>query len=407
MTTKSKNLRTGRSIWEDRPAPAVPHGPLTRNLKTDVLVIGAGITGAMIADALTTEGLKVTIVDRRGSAKGSTTASTALVQYEIDTPLTKLARKIGKRDAERAWRRSLLAVDALAARFREINVSGTAQRNSLYLAGNLLGRDDLRREHDARRAAGIASRYLGRSELRGHIGIDRPAALLGFSNMVIDPRRITRAMLRECVKERGVKIFAPADIVDVDPGQRSVVAFTDDGHEISCRHLVFASGYELPDSLPKRGHKIVSTWVIATVPQRKNLWPGECTIWEASDPYLYLRTTADGRVICGGEDEDFSDEDKRDALMPRKAAVLRKKLKRLLPKLDTRVDFAWTGAFGQTSTGLPTIGEIPGMPNCFAALGYGGNGITYARIAADVISGTIAGRGDTDADLYDFPRPKS
>ena len=44
--------------------------------------------------------MKVVIVDKRGPAKGSTTASTAMVLYEIDTPLTKLARKIGKPDAD-------------------------------------------------------------------------------------------------------------------------------------------------------------------------------------------------------------------------------------------------------------------------------------------------------------------
>ena len=54
-------------------------------------------------------------------------------------------------------------------------------------------------------------------------------------------------------------------------------------------------------------------------------------IWEASDPYLYLRATHDGRVICGGEDEDFTDEERRDALLPEKAAAIAAKLARLLP----------------------------------------------------------------------------
>jgi glycine/D-amino acid oxidase-like deaminating enzyme len=67
-----------------------------------VLVIGAGITGAMIAEALAAAGREVVVVDKRGPANGSTAASTALVQYAIDTPLTQLARKIGKQSAVRA-----------------------------------------------------------------------------------------------------------------------------------------------------------------------------------------------------------------------------------------------------------------------------------------------------------------
>ena len=55
-----------------------------------------------------------------------------------------------------------------------------------------------------------------------------------------------------------------------------------------------------------------------------------------------------------------------------------------------------------SSSGLPRIGRVPGMPGCWAVLGYGGNGTTYARIGADVICGALLGRPDTDADLYAF-----
>jgi glycine/D-amino acid oxidase-like deaminating enzyme len=404
VTTKIRNLRTGRSIWQGKAAPKVRCLSLYKDAETDVLVVGAGITGAMVTDELVTAGLDVMVADRRGPADGSTTASTALVQYEIDTPLTKLIRKIGKRDATRAWRRSRLAVDALGARLRELGVADATRRNTLYLAGNLLNRDELEREHDARRASGIAGEFLNRTALRDNYGIGRAAALLGFDNFTIDPRKTTLALLRQAAK-RGARVYAPLDIADVQAGRRGVTATAANGRTISCRHLVFATGYELPKAVPKRGHKIISTYVIATGRQRRKLWPGEATIWEASDPYLYLRTSPDGRVICGGEDEDFSDAGKRDALLPRKAKTLQRKLKKLLPHVDSRIEFAWCGTFGESATGLPTIGEIPRMPNCYVALGYGGNGITYARIAADVIRGALTGRPDVDADLYDFPRP--
>ncbi len=109
-------------------------------------------------------------------------------------------------------------------------------------------------------------------------------------------------------------------------------------------------------------------------------------------------------MLCGGEDEDFSDAKARDALMPIKMKTLGAKLAKLLPGLDTRPEFSWAGAFGTSDTGLPSIGPIPGMRNCWAVLGFGGNGITYSRIAADVISAALGGRSDPDADLYAFPR---
>ena len=406
MVTSPKDLRTGRSIWQGRRARLAPHGPLRRDLETDVLIIGAGITGAMIADNLSASGLKVAIADKRGPARGSTTASTAMVLYEIDTPLIKLARKIGKIDAARAWRRSRLAVDAVAARLDELDVPDVARRDSLYLAGNVLDADGLAREHDARRAMRLASGYLNRAELHSRFGVRSVAAIMGFGDLAIDPRKTTLALLRAAC-EQGARIYAPVEIADIDAKKSSVKATTIDGQRIRARHLVFATGYEFPDQVPRRGHKIISTWAIATVAQPRRLWPEQCMIWEASDPYLYLRTTPDGRVICGGEDESFSDEARRDALLTRKTRALQRKLGRLMPSLDTTVEFAWTGLFGQSATGLPTIGQVPDLPNCWVALGYGGNGITYSRIAADVIAGALTGRPDMDADLYDFSRTRS
>lgn len=403
LATAERDLRTGRSVWQAPHAGSIPIGKLCRHVEAEVLVIGAGITGALIADALTMRGMRVVVVDKRGPAKGSTAASTALVQFEIDTPLTLLARKAGKERAVRAWQRSRLAVESLSARLRELGVRDVARRDSLYLSGNRLNKAELERECAARRAAGLPARLLDRRTLKAQFGVSRAAAILSYDNLVIDPIRATLAVLNEAVSS-GARLLAPVEVVDVVPRRDSVRATDSQGRTIRCRHLVFATGYELPRGVPHRHHRITSTFAIATVPQdRKVLWPDECCIWEASDPYLYIRTTSDGRVICGGGDEEIADARERDALLSRKTGMLQRKLHRLLPRIDPTPEFGWTGSFGETDTGLPIIGEVPRMRRCWTALGYGGNGTTYAAIAADIIGGAIAGKPDMDAGLFDFP----
>ena len=111
---------------------------------------------------------------------------------------------------------------------------------------------------------------------------------------------------------------------------------TDDGHEVRARYAVFATGYEPLKLVQPKGHKVISTWAMATAPQPDRLWPSRCLIWQAADPYLYLRTTREGRIIVGGEDEEFSDEEKRDALIPAKTNAIRRKLATLLPSVEYR-----------------------------------------------------------------------
>jgi glycine/D-amino acid oxidase-like deaminating enzyme len=364
-------------------------------------VVGAGISGSIAAEALADDGLAVIIADRRGPAEGSTAASTALLQYEIDTPLIELTRQLGPHNAVRAWRRSRSAVDALLDRAAELGLdAGIARRETLYLAGDRLDGRGLRAQPEARRSAGFEVRYFPPRQTAARFGIDR-AAIHSAGNAVADPIRLTLGFL-DRARAAGARLTWPLDITRVDPHARGVTARADDGSVIRARHLVFATGYELAAGVPRAGHRVVSTWVIATPPQPENLWPGPCLIWEASDPYLYARAGPRGEVICGGEDECIPDEQQRDRLIPAKTRAIERKLAALLPNLDPAAELAWTGNFGTSDTGLPVIGPVPRMPNCSAVLGYGGNGITFSMLAAQIIRAHIAGRPDPDADLFAF-----
>ena len=186
MITKRKNIHSGQSLWEHLRAPGAPQRSLTRDLDTEILVVGAGITGAMIADVLCEAGFETTVVERRRATHGATAASTALVQYEIDTPLRELARKIGHRNAVRAWRRSRLAVLSLKAHLHEAEIPSTS-RNTLFLAGNKLDSGALALEARARIAAGLETVVLSRAALKQRFGIARSSALLGFDNLTVNP----------------------------------------------------------------------------------------------------------------------------------------------------------------------------------------------------------------------------
>ncbi|MGZ3338739.1 MAG: NAD(P)/FAD-dependent oxidoreductase [Reyranella sp.] len=401
--TRKRNLRSGHSIWQRRALLRFPERPLSRDTRCDVLVIGAGITGAMAAEQLTDAGLSVVVLDRRGAVRGSTLASTALLQYEIDTPLAKLADRIGRTRAERIWRRSRLALDALRDRTRRLGIAADCvDKSSLYLEGNVLDAAGLRIEATARRRAGFEVSLLSANAVRDAYGIRGRTGLLSDHNLEANPRRLAVGFLRIALA-RGARFYAPVEAIAVEPHASGVTVLTDQA-TIRARHVVFATGYELPKGVPRKGHRIATTWAIATRPQPRGLWAGRGFIWEASDPYLYLRVGPDGRIICGGEDETFSDAAKRDALSAAKVAAIEGKLAKLLPHVDARADYGWCGNFGTSTTGTPSIGPVPGMRHCYAVLGYGGNGITFSMMAAQILRGDICGDGDADADLFSFTR---
>ena len=402
--TLKRDLRTGRPVWLERRLPAIASSELKRAVSCDVLVVGAGISGAIIAEALSDAGLDLVIADRRGAVLGSTPASTALLQYEIDTPLSVLSERIGRDRAERIWRRSRLAVDALRERTRALGIKAEqATRDSLYLSGNVLDAAGLEAETEARRRAGFEVSFLKPAAVFDEYGIKGRSAIVGRDNYMADPRLLAAGYLNAAIG-RGARVYAPVEVTDIEASASGVVAATKDGPEIRAKSLVFATGYEMAKGVPKKGNTIISTWVIATKPQPRKIWPTGCIIWEAADPYLYIRTTPEGHVICGGEDAEISDADERDALNEAKTARLVEKLGKLLPMIDATADFSWSGSFGDSKTGTPTIGPVPRMPNCYSAMGYGGNGITFSMMAGQMLRGMITGTGDPDSDLVSFGR---
>lgn len=400
--TEQRDLRSGTCVWSAYPSLTVPGAPLKASGKVDVVIVGGGITGALVANAVSAHGLSTLVIDRRSPGCGSTAASTALIQFEIDTPLVELADTLGIKRASRAWKASFWAVAVLRDLVRSEGIDCNFRpRQSLYLPGNTLDAKGLAEEARLRGAIGLPSTFISKARLQEIAGIDRPAAIVSDGVADINPLRLTRALLRRAA-ERNCRIVSPAEIAEVAPSPRKVAMVTSDGVEIEAKALVFATGYELPRGVPADGHRRTSTWAFATRPQPDAIWNRGELIWEAAQPYLYLRTTADGRVIVGGEDEDLDDEDRRDRLLPQKIDALQRKTRALLPSIDTAAEYAWAGTFGESACGLPTIGALPRMPNCYAVLGYGGNGITFAVLASRILSDLIRGRSSPAADLFAF-----
>ena len=402
--SRLRGLHTGTPFWSSLSSPPLPRATQRLREVYDVIVLGAGISGSLVAESLTEDGHSVLVLDRRRPARGSTTASTALLQHELDQPLVRLSKKVGELEAITAYRRSKLALHALHERATRLDIRAElAVRDALYLAGDVLDEDGLERERALRSRAGFEVTTIDRKTLRATYGLRGAAALRSFGDLVANPVALSRGFLRAAVA-RGAHVAWPVTVIERAERRDHVALLLEDGRRLHARHVVLATGYELAEGVPTRGHHILSTFAIATHVQRRVPWATECLVWEASDPYLYLRTTPDGRVLCGGGDEEIATEEARDALLADKTRWLESRLATLAPGLDARAAFAWCGFFGASDDGLPSLGLLPGHRRTHGLLGYGGNGITFSMLAAQLIRTTIAGGEDPDAALFGFGR---
>jgi len=396
--TEQADLRGGRSPWFAAAGHKARHD-LVENIKCDALIVGAGITGSLVAERLTRQGLDVVIIDREMPGRGSTAASTSMLLWEIDRSLAQLTEAYGFERAWRAYRASLDAVTGLKALVQTLGVAcDMRDKDSLYLAAGGTAAE-LIEEHHLRRRAGLPGDYLDHAMLLEAYGIARAGAIVSKGAADADPMLLARGLLNVAVA-RGARLF-DAEAVAFDSAGRSVGVTLANGREIEARSVVLATGYAMPDIVQSTIQTVSSSWAIATTPQPQNVWKDAALIWENSKDYLYARTTRAGRIIIGGEDsEQVVEPEARDSLIPEKSRLLAQRLAALWPAANTDIEFRWAGTFDTTRDGLPLIGPVPGAKGIYAAYGYGGNGITFSFMAAQLIGDLIAGA--TSPLLSDF-----
>lgn len=370
----------------------------------DVAVIGAGVTGALVADTLSREGLSVVVLDRRAPACGSTAASTSLLSAELDVGLAELSGMIGEAGAVRAYQLSAGAIDDLAAVAGALpEPCGFARCPSVCLATQRRHRHDLEQEAALRQRHGLDAEYWTAKQAEQTYGFPAHGALRTGTGGVVDPVRLTRALLARAIT-RGALLLARTPARDVRQEGSSLAVVTDRG-ETRARWVVYAMGYEMPAQLRAGMVALHTTYALVTEPlEDLGPWKGDCIVWETARPYFYMRPTDDHRVMIGGADTPFKDASWRDRLMPSRTRRLEKQIGKWLPTLETQTAFVWAGTFGETHDGLPYIGPMAGCPQALFALGYGANGITFGAIAAKIVTDLCLGRPNPDAELFRLDR---
>jgi glycine/D-amino acid oxidase-like deaminating enzyme len=95
---------------------------------------------------------------------------------------------------------------------------------------------------------------------------------------------------------------------------------------------------------------------------------------------------------------------RRNAAVKKKAQKLEKRFRSMFPEIHFVPAYAWAGTFAETKDGLAYIGSVPELPRCHFTLGFGGNGITYSIVAAEIVRDAIIGRKNRAARLFRFNR---
>jgi glycine/D-amino acid oxidase-like deaminating enzyme len=403
-------LKVGRPVWlPSATSPARRYPVLRGQHETELAIVGGGLSGALIALTMAEAGVQVVLLEADRVARGSTAASTALLLQEPDMDLVALRERYGRAASRRIWRISRDAARDLVATMRRLRIGcELSERPSIYFTTSLERARSLRRELAQRHDAGLAGAWLTPGALRRPTGMTGAGAIETHGNAQFDPYRAGVGLARAAGRA-GAAIYERSTVRRIAATKAGVRLHTAQG-SIDAARVVIATGYATRHFRPLAGRFAMRhTYVMATRPlteaERREVGLGPVLLWDTERPYHYARWTRDHRLLLGGADRAVRPGSRRPAVFAAAIRELREYFEGLYPALAAiGIETAWEGLFAMTPDSLPYIGPHRRYPNHLFALGYGGNGMTFASLAARILLEQWQGVRSADHALFAFNR---
>lgn len=384
------NLHNGQLYWPETYTNTGQYPVLEEDISCDVLIVGGGMAGALCAHVLGQEKeLDVVLIDRRHPGAGSSSANTGLLQFSSDKMLHELIEQQGEQDAVYFYQLCLQALEDLKKMTSGLSEDPEfREQKSLYYASTPEDTLKLEREYEALKKYDFPVEYLEPQEISSRFPFSKPAALVTSGDADVNPYKCVQILLKDAAAS-GVRIFEQTPLIRKT---KTVHGFTCESEKgtISARYVIFATGYENDFLAQQLGADLNRSYAIVTEPLPSlKTWYDEWMIWETKRPYLYMRTTKDGRIVAGGLDEDKAEAPLNEGLIEERGERILQKIKEHFPDLSPKISHSWCATFGESHDGLPYIGEHPNRLGEYYCLGFGGNGTVYSMLGATIIKDLI------------------
>ncbi|MCT4509629.1 MAG: FAD-binding oxidoreductase [Tepidibacter sp.] len=377
---------------------------LTEDLETDVVIIGGGVTGSICSYYMSKSNIKSVLIEKGRIAHGSTSVTTSLLQYELDENASELIESISSKDIVRLYELGLYALKEIEKFVDEYgNKCDYIKRDTLLYTSKNLEKNSIKEEYKFRKENGLDVEYI--DESNNLYGFDLKAGLLAKKGGAeIDPYKFTNHLLEVSIKEGGL-VYENTEAKKIEYINEGAIVHTSYGYKIKAKKVIVATGYNTSLFTNKNFGSKYTTFNIATKPVKEiRGWKEGVLIRDNSDPYNYIRTTKDNRLIIGGEDIDFKEIESEEIAFE-KYSILEQRIKSMFKEIDDiEVEYKYCGCFETTKDNVGYIGPDKKHNDLWYCLGYGANGILFAILGGMMLSKLYYNEKDDDMKLFDVNR---
>ncbi len=378
---------------------------LTEDIETDVAIVGGGVTGAILGYYFSKANIHAVILEKERIAHGSTSITTSLLQYELDSNARELEEYTTLDNVITSYKLGLKALDEIEEFIKEYgNKCKYEKKDTLLYTSKECEVKEMKEEYEIRKNAGIDFKYI--SEENNPFSLDLKAGVYGVNaGAQLDPYEYTHQLL-DVSCNMGLKVYENTEVMEIAYGKDEVEIITSFGYKVKAKKVIIATGYNTQRFTKRNFGMKTVTYNIATKSVKSfDGWFNKVLIRDNCDPYNYFRTTYDNRIIAGGEDVDFYTNIENEKLAKEKYSILLNRIKNMFPNIkDIEIDYEYCGGFISSQDNLGYIGEDPNHKNLWFCLGYGANGILFAILGGMMLSKLYKNEIDENIKLFKVDR---
>jgi glycine/D-amino acid oxidase-like deaminating enzyme len=404
------STRYGISPWLDAvPVKKRREFPAFRGvIEHPVVVIGAGMSGAMTAYACASAGLKVIVLEADRVGSGGSGRATGLLSGEATESYRELEARAGKRVSRALFDVMQAAPRELATTIKRLNI-----RANFDLADHVRvlppGQPDklIKRELAARQDARLKTAWLQPPAVTRLAAIDSGGAMRLPDAGFVDPFKLTLGFLNAAIK-RGAKVYEKSRVKKITFTRKTATAFLDSG-AITTTNLAICIGEPTTLFKPLMRHlRHEDRYAVLTEPLpaalRRELGQRAAVLTDTESPAHHLWFTSDNRALFAGADQKRPPDRLREKTLVQRTGQLMYELSRLYPAISgTAPQFGWDVPLAHPVDGVLYAGSHRNFPFHHFAFGTA-HDPARAFLASRIILRSVLGRPEKSDEFFSFAR---